>query len=218
MFDDPIVNEVRNTRRNISKHHHDDVHELFQHWRSMERKRDKDNRLIEIHSAVSFLQLYNEWMNTQFTISLWEDHPDFVCVDQNGHQLNLEITLTQDRNGDIPALLGASDSRKPENVIGKPGSCLHGNVLDSLIEVIAKKLNKRYGDNTVLVILDSSPLGWDWDFTYDDIKTRIDSILFSSNIQKEKIQTPFERGIWILNDTKTKIYPIYGCDLHQHTG
>ena len=70
----------------------------------------KEKERIEKATAEGFLQLFNGHYNTTFDIVKLTDAPDVRCQDANGDTLNLEITLTQDQDQDIQALLGRSKS------------------------------------------------------------------------------------------------------------
>ena len=64
---------------------------------------------IEKATAEKFLAAYNANSNTAFEIKEQSDSPDIVCEDKDGNQLKLEITLTEDQDNDIKALLGRSE-------------------------------------------------------------------------------------------------------------
>lgn len=201
MFDDPIVQEIREARNRIAEKHDYDVHKMFNYWRGMEQERNKDNRFIELYSAIAFLKLYNKNMDAQYKILDWDDSPDFVCRDQEGNELKIEITLTQDKEHDIQAILESSNLRNAENVILQMASCLQTNVMEMLIETVRKKLSKQYGSNTALVIRDASPLDWDWSMMKEQIMKRILEILESN----KSFKNPFDKGIWILTNSKDAI-------------
>ena len=67
-----------------------------------------------------------------------------------------------------------------------------------VVKRIEKKLSKRYGPNTALVVRDTSGVDWDWDLVGDAIKDRLKSV-----------QNPFDTGIWILSSAKNKNFPCY---------
>lgn len=67
-----------------------------------------------------------------------------------------------------------------------------------IVDRIKPKLKKDYGSNVALVIRDSSPLDWDWDIVKDQI---VDSL----NLE----QTPFDKGIWVISNSKDRIFKIY---------
>ncbi|HYA41733.1 MAG TPA: hypothetical protein VEF34_10540 [Syntrophobacteraceae bacterium] len=110
---------------------------------------------IEKGTAEGFLPLYNLRMGTSFSIIEHSDAPDFHCADEAGNTLNLEVTLTEDRPGDIQANLGRSDHKSLEALkkhlsdvkAGKAHpmewvSCLPGNVSAMIVSRIQKKLKK----------------------------------------------------------------------------
>ena len=171
----------------------------------MNEKNEKE--VIERATADAFIELYNRKMGTSFSIIDHSDAPDIRCVAPEGNTLNLEITLTEDRNKDIAALLGRSDHRSFENLRkemkeGKPNlrvSCFQENVIDQLIDRILPKLEKDYGPNVALVIRDTSPLDWPWDSELVNIRCRLKS---------QMKRNPFDKGIWIISYEKDKIYQI----------
>jgi len=95
--------------------------------------------------------------------------PEIICEDPENSTFFLEITMTEDEPGDIPAILGRSDKRSPENIKRSLGNvdpyrdCLQSGVKDQLIKCIQKKLKKDYGKDVALVIRDTSPMDWDWE-------------------------------------------------------
>lgn len=78
-----------------------------------------------------------------------------------------------------------------------PGSSLRGNVLEQAAERISEKLLMRYGASTALVVRDTSAVEWDWSLVVNELKTKLDLA-----------QNPYDKGIWILNRPKTKLYQI----------
>ncbi len=168
-----------------------------------------EKEAIEFETAKQFINLYNSQMGTSFSIVKHSDAPDFHCQDKEGNELKLEITLTEDRPGDIQALLGRSDARSPEAMkkhneavergeasIFESVSCLQGNVFQIAKNRIQPKIDKmRYGSNTALVVRDVSPLGWSWETVLDDLASSLD---LRNN--------PFDKGIWLITFTGNKIF------------
>ena len=66
--------------------------------------RSSEKEKIEIATADAFIHLYNVEMNSSFEVVEYADAPDIRCKDSSENTLNLEITLTEDRAGDIPAV------------------------------------------------------------------------------------------------------------------
>jgi hypothetical protein len=164
---------------------------------------------IEWATGEAFISLYNAEFTTTY-LAQPSDKPDIHCVDQQGNQLNLEVTMTEDRPGDIKALLGRSEDRslgalKIHLTKMKEGkadpfervSYLSGNVSEMVVKRIEKKLIKRYGPNTALVVRDTSGVDWDWDLVVDTIKDRLKSA-----------HNPYDMGIWILSSTKNRIFRV----------
>jgi hypothetical protein len=168
----------------------------------------KEKERIEKAAAEGFLQLYNGHNNTTFDIVELSDAPDVRCQDSNGNKLNLEITLTQDRDKDIQALLGRSDHKSIQALDehnkrvaeGKEKpifSSFSGNVCENAAAKINEKLLKRYGSNTALVVRDSSGCDWEWDEITDELKGKL-----------KLDKNPFDKGIWVLNFSRSKLYQI----------
>jgi hypothetical protein len=176
-----------------------------------------EKQAIEKATADAFITLYNSEMETSFSTVEYSDAPDVRCKDPDGNILNFEITLTEDRPKDIQALLGRSDHRNVESLkkhladvkTGKANplqrtSCLQGNVTEMIVDRILSKWKKHYGPHTALVIRDTSPVEWDWEVVIKQIKTSLEN-----RLKKEKLaRTPFDRGIWILANTKDRIFRI----------
>jgi hypothetical protein len=171
----------------------------------------KEKEAIEKATADAFVELYNQEMRSSYSIIEHSDAPDIRCKDRNGNTLNLEITLTEDRTGDIQASLGRSESRSLEALkkhledvkAGKANSldkasCLQGNVSSMIVSRIQPKLIKDYGSNTALVIRDSSRGDWDWDMVANQIK---DSLSLTRN--------PFDKGIWVITFSKDRIFRLF---------
>ena len=169
-----------------------------------------EKEAIELETAEKFTELYNSQMGTSFSIIKHSDAPDFYCQDKEGTELKIEITLTEDRPGDIQALLGRSDARSPEALkrhneavergeesIFESVSCLQGNVSQMAKNRIQPKLDKDYGSNTALVVRDVSPLGWSWETVLDEIASSLD---LRNN--------PFDKGIWLIAFSSNKIFRI----------
>lgn len=167
-----------------------------------------EKQRIEQATADGFLKLYNRNYETDFKVAELGDAPDVRCKDSKGNDLNLEITLTEDRPRDIQASLGRSNHRTLEALrehnkrvkagLEKPQfSSLSGNVLEQVAQRINKKLLKSYGSNTALIIRDTSGVNWDWDLVIDQLKGKL-----------ELERNPFDKGIWILDLARTKLYQV----------
>lgn len=169
-----------------------------------------EKEAIEKATADAFVELYNREMGASFSIIEYSDTPDIRCKDMKGNIFNFEITLTEDRQKDIPAALGRSNHRSIEAMsqhladvkAGKANSlervsCLQGNVTDMIVNRILPKLKKDYGSNVALVIRDTSPVSWDWYLVVDNIKSVLTAL-----------RNPFDKGIWIISFRKDKIYRI----------
>lgn len=167
-----------------------------------------EKKKIEKATAEGFLHEYNSRFGTDFAVYELSEAPDVKCRDSNREKLNLEITLTEDRSLDIKAALGRSNHRNIEVLReqnkrvaeGKERprfSSLSGNVLEQIVGRINKKLIKNYGSNTALVVRDTSGVDWDWNTVVEDLRNRL-------NLENN----PFDKGIWILNCARTKLYKV----------
>lgn len=141
---------------------------------------------IEYDAAVAFLHLYNQALKTSYEIIELSDIPDVICKDRlTNEELYLEITLHEDRKGEIPFLLGQTKekpkSRSAVHITGQDGD----ESLLALIEAITKKLLKDYGKQVALVVRHMSSQSWDQDVE------QIKKLLGLQN-------NPFDRGIWVL--------------------
>ena len=177
----------------------------------MNTPQHSEKQKIELATAEGFFSLYNTQHNASYTVTHVAgdgEVPDVFAKDNAGNVFNLEITLTEDRIGDVAARLGRNDSRSLEELkrhlkavrIGKErlrNTSLQGNALPVLLQRIDKKLIKRYGRNTALVIRDTSPL-WDW----EQVLPAIQGHLKSKTV-------PFDLGIWLLAFDKKSVVQIY---------
>jgi hypothetical protein len=166
-----------------------------------------EKELIERGTAETFLHLYNCEHRTTYRLLECGDAPDVRCIDDDGAPLNLEITLTEDRAGDIQALLGRSDSRslgalKAHLELVKRGiadpldrfSALGDNVSEMIVHRIRAKMLKRYGSSTALVVRDTSGVDWDWELVASELKSKLAGE-----------RNPFDRGVWVLSARATAI-------------
>jgi len=126
------------------------------------------------------------------------DNPDVQCRNETGDELNLEITLTEDAPMDIQAALGRSNHLDIGNFDPNTfvATC-SADAVKMLLIRLEKKLQKRYGANTALVIRSASGVDWDWDVHIDDIRHNI-----------ETHENPFDRGIWLLNRQMDQLFCI----------
>jgi len=152
---------------------------------------------IEKATAEAFVELYNDRNGTSISIAEHADSPDVRCKDLLGNKLNIEITMTEDRSGDIQARLGRSNQRGPETILKRLGSTLNGNVSAIAAQRIQAKLDKDYGPNVALVVRDTSGVPWDWDLVKDEIVSLL-------NLDRN----PFDCGIWIVSSSKDQLFRI----------
>jgi len=166
-----------------------------------------EKQQIEKATAEGFLNFYNRDFGTDFMIVKLGNSGgpiDVKCQNSKGDVLNLQITMTEDRPGDIIANLSRSDhlsleilSKDLDEGSGLRSSSLEGNVLDNVITLIKKKLLDSYDPSTALIVRDTSGVDWDWDCVIDKIKREI-----------AMKRNPFDKGIWIINNAKTKLYRV----------
>lgn len=169
-----------------------------------------ETQKIELATAEAFFRLYNAQHATTYSVNRVagpREVPDIFASDSGGREFNLEITLTEDGPGNIAALLGRSDSLsieklKQENESVRAGNAqprinsLQGNAFPVLLGRISKKLTKRYGAHTALVVRDTS--FWDWELVIPSIQAHLNSKA-----------VPFDLGIWLLTAEKTTIFQLH---------
>jgi len=63
-----------------------------------------EKKAIERCTADAFLEYYNNKFGASYQIVEHSDNPDIRSQDCNGNKLNIEVTMTEDRAGDIPAI------------------------------------------------------------------------------------------------------------------
>ncbi len=153
-----------------------------------------EKQRIEKATVDAFVALHNKNYGTSYSVREYGDAPDATCVSVLGDILNIEVCVTEDRAGDIPWVQGKTNTRRYQ---GKLGSSLLGNVLTQLGQRLDKKSLMRYGNQTALVIRDSSGVDWDW----EDVKSQVQERLQQS-------ANPFQMGIWIVNRPLTHLHRI----------
>ena len=169
-----------------------------------------ETKQLEKATAEAFIKLFNRENNCNYRIVEYSENPDVRCKDDKGDEFDFDVTLTEDRPGDIKAMLGRSEHKSLEALkrhlelveegkasILERTSSLGMNVCSMLIQRIEPKLLKRYGPNTGLVIRDTSGVNWDWEYVLGDVKKNIPSM-----------NDPYDKGIWLLNSAKTDIYKL----------
>ncbi len=174
-----------------------------------------ETQQIELASAKSFLREYNRANETSYEVVCPADAPDILCKDSTGDVLNLEMTTSDDRDGDIQAALGRSEGRSVDVVKtplerGRQGrahvlslvSNLETDVVPRVAECIRKKLLKDYGTNVALVVYHKTGCQWTWDRGVRLVRDRID---LTAN--------PYDKGIWILDWLGDDKYRIYRVDV-----
>jgi len=157
-------------------------------------KHNTTKEAIEIFTAQGFLDLYNNKHGTNFEIKEQRDAPDIHCRNSDGKDLFLEITLTQDYEGDAPVMLGQKTERIPHKF-----TSMKDEVVENLKAALYEKLKKDYGNSVALVIRDISGVDWDWNLELPSINYWLRSL---------PLKNPYDMGIWIINNDKTKIYRI----------
>ena len=147
-------------------------------------------------------------MSESYRITEHKDAPDIRCRNDLNHVLNLEITTTENQPMDIASLLGRSNHRSVEvlqtqieeeraGLLSRHIDSLSGNVSFMLVLRIIDKLKKDMGKNVALVVRDSCPLDWDWEFVLEDIRAAIG-----------QYKNPYDKGIWLVSYSKDKLFRI----------
>ncbi len=166
-----------------------------------------EKQRIEHSTAEGFLDLFNAQTGSQYQvvhIAGPNEEPDAVAKDTAGNVLNIEVSLTEDHDGDVAAMLGRSEHKSVEALKTHIETVKHGNgsirvnslqdnVVEKLVERIEKKLCKDYGKNVALVIRETSIL-WDWELVIPLIRTYL---------QGKRV--PFDRGIWLLSRDRSRL-------------
>jgi len=177
----------------------------------------KEKEQIEKCTAEIFLKLYNEKYSETFSIQSISDAPDVKCKNSEGIELNLEITLTEDKKNDIAALLGRANDRSIESLrqhiekvknkeasVWDRVSCLSEEPLENLLKKIENKLLKDYGPDAALVIRDTSGTEWDWKDMTPKINSEIRNILSQQNLN-----TPYNKGIWLVSSDGRELFQLF---------
>jgi|GEM_PF-1109975 len=177
-----------------------------------------ETQRIELASANAFFALYNARYSTAYYVTRIAgdgDVPDVYAKNALGSEFNLEITLTEDHDGEIRALLGRGDHLSPGSLkhhlasvragkVSLEARSLQHNALPTLLARIGKKLTKRYGPNTALVVRDTSPL-WDWSQVVPAIQEHLSLTV-----------VPFDRGIWLLSLDKSTLTQLFSAVRKDH--
>jgi hypothetical protein len=172
--------------------------------------RRDETRLIERATAEMFLTLYNAATGHFYRITDQPNppQPDVCCDDAAGGILKLEITMLEDRPGDIQSLLGRSEAHSLERLKADNERIRRGEIeaIDTvaffgrdasanLYDRLKSKLNKQhFGSDVALVMRGTSPLDWDWNLYMDDIREMLGDIVQELGLT----QHPYDRGIWIV--------------------
>ena len=106
-----------------------------------------EKQKIEKATVDAFVRLFNEHEKQDYVVAEYSDAPDATCRNSFGQIIHVEVTLTEDRPGDLPWILGRFKERPGKNRIG---SHLRGNVLEQLAKRLDDKINKRYGERAAL--------------------------------------------------------------------
>ena len=173
---------------------------------------DSETQAIELATAEGFLVLYNAEHNSAFRVVKVAgpgESPDVECEDSEGHELLLEITMTEDNSGDIQAALGRSEHKDIaplRELLQKvrageaqpPINRLSGNVKAILIQRLHDKFQMRYGSSVALVVRETTGVDWDWDFVLPEIR---EALLNDVN--------PFDQGVWLLSRTKERLIRVF---------
>jgi hypothetical protein len=157
---------------------------------------ESEKKVIERKTAEIFLKLYNPQHGTHFEISDLGESPDVACIDaQTGKPLYLEVTLLENRHGDIAYELGRG--RKPISPTTKTTVVdFFKDVVPLLRDRLEKKLLASYGENTALVLRQVSIL-------WEPMEWKLITPSLKDEILKGK-EGHYGAGIWaICTDTTT---------------
>lgn len=169
-----------------------------------------EKQWIEKATAEGFVAAYNALMGTSYRFDALLDppEPDARCVDTDGNSFCLEITMTEDRPGDIKSQMGRSEDRSLQALkvhldavkAGKASifdrlSSSTGNAGISMVQRLRSKLTKSYGPGVALIIRDTSGVDWDWDV--------VKGIPIAS---LDLSQNPYDMGIWVLSHSKDRLF------------
>lgn len=177
----------------------------------------KEKEQIEKCTAELFVKLYNEKYSETFSIQSISDAPDVKCKNYEGAELNLEITLTEDKKNDIAALLGRANDRSIESLkehikkvnnkeasVWDRVSCLSEEPRQKLLKKIEDKLLKDYGPDVALVVRDTSGAVWDWKDLIPKINTEIGNILSQQNLNN-----PYDKGVWLISSDGRELFSLF---------
>src|SRR5438093_3085388 len=86
--------------------------------RRSRRMGDTEKKAIEKAATEMFLAAYNSGTGRSYRVVGQPEPPapDVLCEDENGAILKLEITMLEDRHGDLQSLLGRSDAHSLERL------------------------------------------------------------------------------------------------------
>jgi hypothetical protein len=152
-----------------------------------------EKKTIELATTSAFLIFYNHNMGTSYKVESHSENPDFICFDSDGNKLQIDVTLTESFKEDIKARLGRSEHKNVNNMKVSNIS-LQDSTIESVTKCICKKLLKRYGPNTALVVRDTCPLDLSWELFKNEIKEKLKNEF-----------SPYDKGIWIIPDSMNRI-------------
>jgi len=66
----------------------------------------KEKEKIEKATVDAFVKLFNEREKKDYVVEKYSDAPDATCRNSSGQVMQVEVTLTEDRPGDLPWMLG----------------------------------------------------------------------------------------------------------------
>ncbi|GEM_PF-1828077 len=148
-----------------------------------------EKQRIEYATATAFLHHYNEMRDKHFKVVKLGDFPDVHCKDTlTDESLKLEVTLIEDRLGDIKYVLGRRTI--PDEILLSKTIDFAADVIPRLIERLKDKLLSSYGADTALLIYQVSPL-----WTAADWQRNVSKIQYEIFTGKE---SNYGRGVWII--------------------
>jgi hypothetical protein len=151
---------------------------------------ESEKKEIERKTAQLFLNLFNQLHNTHFEIQELREIPDVQCCDtETGKYLFLEIAMLENLPGEIA--YGFGRAKKPISPTTKTDVVdFFADVVPQYRKCLEKKLLSTYGDNTALVLYQTSIL-WepsDWEIIAPGFRKEI----------LEGKETHFYAGVWVI--------------------
>lgn len=155
----------------------------------VEGAESSEKQRIEMATVMYYLNYLNRLRGSDYSVQHHGDAPDFRIANSAGDRMDVEVTLSDDRDGDIAVLLGRKECRTPGPVLGGAQvDCSTGVPLGRLVEIVKAKSIKRYGDRCALVIRQASPVGWD-----------LEHLAAGAREVLKNTRQPYTEGVWLIS-------------------